>query len=290
MAPPRKDSTVAAGTTPPSHAYAAATDLEGAFTMKNVVPGEYYMRVVEAGYLSPYDLATNEVAGDSTLKAQALEIALERVSVQAGQTATANVLLSRGASLSGTVRYEDGGPAITVSIGLLRRDGAGKWQPYTNTVGLGDLARLGFGPKTDDRGRFYAPGLPPGTYALQTSLPMAAMLLSGITETPSTDIKMTMGGALQVYYGDRYRLKDAKAIELHEGEERTGLDIDIPTTGMYTVRGSVISESQSVDPVSGRVELLDPDDKTVLLDTLIAEDGAFVFENVRKGSYVVHRD
>ncbi len=286
-APPRKEA--AAGTKPPTHSYAAATDLEGAFTMKNVVPGEYYITTIQAGYLSPYDLATNEVHGDSSLKAQAEEIALERISVQAGQTVTANVLLSRGASLSGTVRYEDGGLANTVSVGLLRRDGAGKWQPYTNTVGTGDMARLGFGQKTDDRGRFYAPGLPPGTYALQASLPSSAMLLTNITGDRSVDIKLAMGGALQVFYGNLYRMKDAKPIELREGEERSGLDIDIdiPTSGIYSVSGTVTGGTQGTDSMSGRVELLDPDDKTMLRDTLILDGGVFLFENVRKGSYIV---
>lgn len=275
------------GPAPPSHSYAAASDLEGAFAMKDVAPGEYYISAVQTGYLSPYDLAANESAGAAGLKAQAVEIALQRVSVAAGQTATANVLLSRGASLSGTVRYEDGGLAITVPVKLYRKDGAGVWQPYTNSAGTGDFARLGFGPNTDDRGRFYAPGLPPGTYTVQTSLPESAMLLPNILDRKSMDIKMTQGGALRVFYGDVFRLKDAKAVELHDGEDRTELDIGIPTSGMYSLRGIVTPRQDARNVAAGRVRLLDPDDKGLLREALIEADGGFTFQNVVKGSYLV---
>lgn len=189
-APASKDgSPISPKSISPLHTYAAATDLDGMFEINSVVPGDYYITALMPGYLSPYDLAANESSGEPSLKPQAMEIALERIIVAAGQTATANVLLSRGASLSGIVRYDDGGPAIQVSVSLFRRDGAGKWQPFTNTSGVGDTVRLGFGPKTDDRGRFYTPGLPPGTYTLQTNLPVAAMLRSGITGNPSVDVK-----------------------------------------------------------------------------------------------------
>ncbi len=104
---PPKDGASASGTL--SHSYGAATDLEGAYTMKGVVPGEYYTTALQPGYLSPYDLAVNETMGEPSLKAQAAEIALERIVVVAGRITTANVQLARGASLSGTVRYEDGG-------------------------------------------------------------------------------------------------------------------------------------------------------------------------------------
>ena len=270
-----------------THSYAADTGLDGAYAIKDVAPGEYYIQAVQAGYLSPYDLAGNETAGDPSLAAKAAEIVLQRFSVAAGQTATVNVLLSRGASLSGTVRYEDGGFAIGVSIDLMRKDGAGKWQPYRLTNGLGDLARLGFGPKTDDKGRFYAPGLPPGTYAVQMSLPSTAMLLETIAGTQSLGIKVTQGGALRVFYGDVYRLKDAKTIELHESEQRTEIDIDVPTSGMYTVKGLVTPKQDARDTAAGKVRLLDPDNQEVLREAFIEPEGDFSFENVTKGSYLL---
>ncbi len=113
------------------------------------------------------------------------------------------------------------------------------------------------------------------------------MLLSTITGRQSVDVKMTQGGALRVFYGYAHRLKDAKAIELHEGEERTGLDIDIPVSSMYSLQGVVTPRRDVQDVQSGRVKLLDPDDKTVLRETVLDADGGFAFENVVKGTYLV---
>jgi hypothetical protein len=46
--------------------------------MSGVVPGEYYALGKLQGYLSAYDLAVSMYSGDSSLSAQALEIALWR--------------------------------------------------------------------------------------------------------------------------------------------------------------------------------------------------------------------
>ncbi len=60
----------------PSHSYSSATDIEGAYQISGVAPGEYYALEKLQGYLSAYDLAVSMYSGDSLLSAQALEIAL----------------------------------------------------------------------------------------------------------------------------------------------------------------------------------------------------------------------
>ena len=76
-APPIRDGKPVASDAP-SHSYSSATDIEGAYQISGVAPGEYYALEKLQGYLSAYDLAVSMYSGDSSLSAQALEIALWR--------------------------------------------------------------------------------------------------------------------------------------------------------------------------------------------------------------------
>jgi hypothetical protein len=269
----------------PSHSYAASTSLEGAFHISGVAPGDYYILGRQSGYLSPYDIAHSEFPDDPSLSSKALDIALTRITVRSGLTTATNLTLSRGASLAGTIRYDDGGLAITAAVHLFRKDASGKWKPYLNTVGDSLLASL-FPSHTDDRGYFYEPGLPAGIYCVETTLPEATGIPQTITGRPSLSIAITTGDALRVFNGDKYRLRDAPSIELHEGEDRSGIDIDIPTSGLHSLRGSITAKSDGRSVTHGKVRLLDPDDKTTLRETSI-QDGSFVFNYVVNGSYLV---
>jgi hypothetical protein len=270
-----------------SHAYSTSTGMDGSFHISGVAPGDYYILSHCAGYLSPYDLVASEFQDDSALTPQALDIALTRITVEPGHTTTSDQTLSRGATLGGTVKYDDGGFAIAVAIHLFRKDGSGKWQPYANSAGDSTLEVLGFSSHTDDRGRFYAPGLAPGMYLVEATLPEFVGLPVSITDTTSMAITSTSGDALQVFNGDKYRLRDAPPIELREGEDRSDIDIILPTNGLHSIHGSVTAKSDGHNITHGDVRLLDPDDKTMLRETQIQGDGSFLFNYVVNGSYLV---
>jgi hypothetical protein len=286
-APPAKSSNTLSTTATPSQSYSAATDIEGAFQIRGVAPGEYYILGRLAGYLSPYDLASSEFQGDSSLSSRALDVALTRIIVEADHTTTANLILARGASLGGTVRYDDGGLAINVPTHLFRKDGTGMWKPYRNSVGASALSPLGFSPHTDERGRFNDPGLPPGTYIIEATLPETTVVPTTILGRQSLNINITTGNALQVFDGDKYRLRDATPIELREGQDRPDIDIVLPTSGLHAIHGFVTAKSDGRSVTDGTVRLLDPDDRTTLRETALQDDGAFVFNYVVNGSYLV---
>jgi hypothetical protein len=273
-----------------SHSFGAATDIEGVFQIRGVIPGEYYILSRLPGYLSPYDLATNEFQGDSSLEHRALDIALTRISVEPDQTTTSNLTLSRGASLEGTVRYDDSGVAINATVNIYRRDGAGRWNLYKNRAGISNLAPLGFSPHTDDRGHFYEPGLPPGLYIVEAALPEATTIPTTILSAQALNVSITKGDALRVYSGNKYRLRDAIPIELHEGEDRSNIDINIPTNGLHSLHGLVTARPDDHSITHGTVRLLDADDKTALRETSIQLDGSFAFKYVVNGSYLVQVD
>jgi hypothetical protein len=287
--PPKRSGSSASPATQ-SHSYSAVTDIEGAFQIRGVAPGEYYILGQLAGYLSPYDLAASEFQGDSSLASQALDAALVRISVESNQTTISSLTLSRGAAIGGTVRFDDGGVAIHIPVRLFRRDHTGGWKPYENTAGASSFASLGFVATTDDRGRFYEPGLPPGAYIVGASLPDATVIPTVTLGRQSMDAKMTSGSALRVFNGDKYRLKDATPINLREGDSRLDVDINLPTSGLHSVRGFVTAKSDGHSIPSGTVRLLDPDDKTMLREAPLQQDGSFDFEYVAAGSYLVQVD
>jgi hypothetical protein len=267
--------------------YSSPTDLSGAFLITDVAPGDYYILARQSGYLSLYDIAANALNGGAPLPAKALDLSLTRITVAPKQTTIANLSLARGASLSGTVRYDDGAPGISLPLELYRRDSNGSWKEYQNFGGAGVLAPLGFRTRTDDRGRYYEPGLPPGFYKLKVNLPEVSVFPTSITGRQSLAIKLVKGNALQVFNGGKYRLQDAPAIELQQGEERADVDIYIPTTGLRTLSGTVTAKLSQEAVADATVRLLDPQDKSVVRETPTQNDGSFLFEYVPEGAYLV---
>ncbi len=216
--------------------------------------------------------------------------ALNRVTVTADGTATENLSLARGASLAGTVQYDDGGLGIRLAYYLYCRDSTGKWKLYHNHPGDSSLAPLGLQAHTDDRGHFYEPALPPGTYTVDVELPAALLLPDAIQGTRALTVLLTGGGALRTYYGNRPRLHQATPIELTEGADRSGVDITIPINGLHSVSGALTSKQDRRAFPYGAVRLLDPDDKTVLRETFVGNDGSFAFQYVAAGTYLVEID
>jgi len=269
-----------------SHTYGGATDLDGNFQITGVADGDYYILAQMMGYLSPYDMAVGIAPKGSPLSAKAVDTALSRITVVNGKTTMANLMLRRGAALTGTVRYDDGGLGINLPVMLYRQDAGGKWVAYANRVGDSSLAPLGLGPHTDDRGQFYEPGLPPGVYAVKVTLPIADLMPKGIVGMNSLDVKITKGNALEVFSGNHYRLKDAEPVKLGEGDAND-VEITIPITGLCSIHGNVTGKADMRPITRGSVKLLDPSDKSVLREVDIDEDGDFDFRYVVAGNYLI---
>jgi hypothetical protein len=267
--------------------YSTSTDLEGAFQITGVVPGDYYALARLTGYFLPYDLAVSEFSENSPLRAKAIDAVLPKITVNAGLTTTSVLNLSSGASLSGTVRFDDGGVAPFLRLHLYRQDGSGKWKLYLNRSGDPALAPLGLGTHTDGRGRFSELGLPQGVYCIQIMLPEVSNVSNTITGKPSVTYTITTGDALRVYNGDKYRLRDATPIELHDGEDRSGIDINIPTSSLHSIQGAIVAKADGHNLTEGEVRLLDPSDRTMLRETRIQPDGTFSFHYLVKGSYLL---
>jgi hypothetical protein len=189
---------------------AIGTLLDGSFTIPNVKPGDYYIIAEKLGYLSPLSLLSREDLNHPTQQTKDMIAALlTPVTVTANRTSNTQVTLLKGASISGTVRFDDGMPYANATVGLMHKDKTGKWVPFRTHL----IANNSFVDFTDDRGRFRLVGLPAGEYLLKTTV--------DIHDTQTTYIFRTSGSSgskpgftLDVYFGDTVRQRDGKTIKL----------------------------------------------------------------------------
>lgn len=143
------------------------TDMDGAYIIPDVKPGLYYVIVDLPGYITPA-LDLGQTLQTPTPEAQQrIQQELQHVDVAPHATTRADVVLRPGASISGTVRYEDGSPASKLSIGVLRRNSKS-----------GSFDSVYHGTRTDGQGEFKLESLPPGEYIVDAFLQVATNALA----------------------------------------------------------------------------------------------------------------
>lgn len=254
------------------------TTLDGAFSLDKVPPGTYYVIAQIPGYQSPlsqFSQIEKVKADDATVKA--VESAAEKIVVQPNQAVHVDIRLERGASLSGSVRYDDGSPAPGVAPILMALDKDGKWK---------DLGATGMLPiTTDDRGHYRIFGLQAGKYAVKAALP-TVQAMTGLGAA-SISMHFNMGDALVVYSGGALRDQDVKPVELGTGQDVDGIDIVFPISGLHTLSGSVTAKADNHAVDSGTIELDDSETKAKLRTAMLDQDGNFRLNYVPDGQYIL---
>jgi hypothetical protein len=240
----------------------ATTDSEGAFRITGVSPGDYYADVMMPGYIQPLRGMLNDTASLSQADRDRITAQLTRVNVAANQSANVQVMIFRGATINGTVSFDDSSPAAGVSVqALILPRNSGGTQATASTQ-QGSFA--GF-TRTDDRGQFRLTGLADGTYI--------------VFAAPRS--------IFPLYYGNTIERSQAKRLDLHAGDEATGADIQIPAAGMHRVSGIVTSQQDGhpLSRASVQLRLSSGDNGTISATT--ASDGTFTFNAVPDGKFTV---
>ena len=260
------------------------TRLDGSFTIEGLSPGIYYVMAELAGYISPVaQFNEYELQEPTSAVKEKLKKIVQRVTVEANQRVSVEVLLERGAAINGRVIYDDGIPATNSTIQILRKDENSNWVPFRPT-----LVGLWGGTRTDDKGDYRIAGLPGGQYLVEADLgetrTSVSLLVAG---GASMEDAVPILSPLAIYSGDATRTKDAKPLVIGRGEDRVGADIVIPLSKLHTVGGSVVAEADGHSLNFGRVQLLNASDKAMLSYTQIEQGGSFELDFVPEGDYLL---
>jgi hypothetical protein len=257
--------------------------LDGTFTIPEVPEGLYYVIVEQDGYVSPLEIFTRaELNAPNNAMMRKIARYMTPISVAANHTTQVEMSLIRGAEISGTVRFEDGSPAENASMKLLKRNEKGEWV----SVRTNRLAGRNNGV-TNDEGSYRFTGLPTGEYLVSASIELNNVMLDHIFASGGATAYGD-GYSLRIFPGDFFRTHDAKPIKLEEGDKATGIDIDVPVSKLYSVRG-VVQKPNSAAPVSAaHLVLRFADDGSEVASTDASyDDGSFRFDFVPSGSYIL---
>lgn len=260
------------------------TDMSGSYTLHNVAPGDYYLRVDYSGYITPLtSYSRAQLSKPSPDVQQRMQRELQEVRVAAHATTQADAVLQRGAAVAGTVLYDDGSPAIGLHVGLLLADEKGEYKK--------EFQSGFYTPPTDDQGRFRIDALPPGKYIV-----VANLSLNDHTSTtmPSPDgkgsIQMSMTRtwfSLPIYSGSVLRKREAIIIDANAGQEITDANLTVPLSKLHPVTGSLLApDGHTVN--SGHVKLLHQDDREELASVDVRpDDQQFHFPYVPEDTYAL---
>jgi hypothetical protein len=254
----------------------ATTGLDGSFQMQNVAPGTYYIFASLTGYLNPItQVAAADLTSTDPAAQERVARVLQSVSVNGSDGAHAEIRLARGASLSGTVLYDDGSPAVNVNVQV-------NLPPAASTTQPGSTSGQSF-QRTDDYGRYRITGLNPGDYVVEA---MSQFVLPGGFNGGPGGFGRPQSSTLMVYAPKNFRLTDAKIFTLKAGSELSGADIVIPVAAFHTVSG--MAESSDGHTLNaGSLTLSDDKDKTHSFRGSVGSDGQFHFLYVPEGSYTL---
>ena len=148
------------------------TDLTGAYTITNVPPGQYYVRVDLYGYATPLSQFTAAELKAPTTPGieERIQHELQLINVTPNSALVANVTLRRSGSISGRIMYDDGSPVITTGIAFARRDTNGKF---------GDVVPIGY--LTGSHGEYEIVSLSPGEYIVRVTLDAIGQHMESVT-------------------------------------------------------------------------------------------------------------
>jgi hypothetical protein len=271
-----------------SRGEAAQTLLDGGFTLQHVEPGTYYVIASQAGYVSSLASLYIPPAGDplsNDHKTKKVLPSAPRITVQANLPVAVDVTIERGAAVSGMVQYDDGSPASGLQVTLLTRI-KNEWGviPSNNPV-----ANSGFFAQTDDQGHYRISGLPAGKYALQAELRLTKITYR--SDEHGGSISSGSEYSMTFYSGNSTRPKKAVPFSLTPGEDRGGLNLEIPVSRLHTVRGNIISARDGHVLNGGSLQLVYSDDKSTAANTYLTnDDDAFTFSFVPEGDYILRVD
>jgi protocatechuate 3,4-dioxygenase beta subunit len=241
-----------------------STGADGKYEIRDLPAGRYTVRAARSGYLSlsyghrrpleagkPLQLRDGEAVGS-------IDFALPRMSV-----------------ISGRVTDEAGEPISGVNVSAMR---------FTFFEGRRRVVPIGLGQSTDDTGQYRILGLTPGSYFVMGDTRETWTVHEGGQER--------VMGYMPTFYPSTGDIAVARRVTVGVGQESTGIDFQLIPGRAIHVSG-VVFDSQG-RPLAGRSVNLGQESRgpmsasySTVADASIGADGAFRFNSVSPGEYVL---
>jgi Carboxypeptidase regulatory-like domain len=209
----------------PNNPLRAKTDEEGRYLITGIAAGRYSVMALAPGYVS---------TGNSEYGSRG-----KTVNIGEGENVeNINIELKRGGVITGRVTDTNGRPVVEESIVLSRLDKNGR-ASRVYEFGLGMSYDMFM---TDDRGVYRLYGLPADRYLVSV----------GVSQEPgSIYVSRKAVVYARTFHPDAVNQADAKAVEVTEGSESTGVDITVAESKpTYEIAGRVVS-AETGQPVPG---------------------------------------
>jgi len=217
------------------------TDFNGNYALASVPVGTYVVYISEAGYSSDLPLVRKVLDQFTRKEREKLLANFPEVTVEAGGTASKNVVIYRGGAITGRVSIDTGGtPGKTVvTAAMVSSDLLGDMNDSKRKEPL-HFALTG---TTDDRGVYRIAGLPAGTYRIQVMLVEQFNFDNGSESTRATRAGT---GSVMVFAPDALQQSDAKLVKVGEGDELSDIDITLPLSRLHSVSGTITQDGAPV--------------------------------------------
>jgi len=265
----------------------ATVDASGAYTLRGLKPGTYFIHAVLPGYIDPVAaFSSADLSSTDPAIQQRIHNELQVVTVTGQAPVHLDIRMELGAAISGRVLYEDGNPAVgwRVTISPVKKATTGN-PSVASGIALGQLPNLTEmifkeSHTTDDRGNYRISGLRSGEYVVSATL-----------STSNASGGVLSGGQMKltVFSGNVMHEADAKPINLATAEDRKGEDLIMHTSNLHFVAGTVLAKLDGQTVNSGSVTMRDEADPSVLNAQMssIQPDGSFRFDYVPSGKYTL---
>jgi hypothetical protein len=260
----------------------AVTDKDGRFAFERIAPGDYYVDVRKAGYVSTSD-PNNPPPTITVATGQSLDNVVFR--------------LQKGGAITGRVVDANGEPVAEASIVAMRRLSspvAGDRRlpaPVQGGQRINDIGRLPVpvqgGQLTNDIGEFRVFGLAPGEYFI-AAMAGGFSPIGGPNVAPAP-VNTAGTRAAMTYYPGTTDPNAAGAILITPGAEVGNIVFTLQTVPAFDISGIVVDEAGS--PIAHAMVVLMGDPRSGMFgpggSAQSQDDGRFVIGGVPAGTYQV---
>ena len=200
------------------------TTLDGSYTIRNIPPGDYFVVAKLEGYIAPV------LDPDRLEDVNKVLAGVPTVTVVSDRESIADLTLRRGATIAGTVGFDDGTPLVG---GIVRAE---LLSDTDDPPGISTSATA------DDLGYFRVSGLSPGKYRVYADIQIAGGMNISKSGGPGSYVysqggKGGLGMHLSVYQPGTLRKSKAAIFEIKADEEVQGANLVVDLSGLHSVMG-----------------------------------------------------